>query len=940
MEAARTALTDDAYKAALDRETMAYYRQVEAIEATTRARQAANQQRINSLLGVKDDFKTEARAADIAAYGAELDRLRERYVPLVAAAGAYERALQEINRAAQAGAFKDDSERVAAIDRATQAYMRQKVAIEATARAAKSFSEERLSGLGAASADFSGSMRANERANSMMSGLGASVSRADAAALDEIRRKYDQLYDAAENYRQKLAQIEKDKWGLSDGQYRAAVDEATAAYERQVSAIKAVQSASDTALQASIEKFNPLIRAANDYKRDLEEIEAVQKAGGFKTDADYTSTVDRRTASYDRQVKAIKQMEQAGKSIRLTTFELTNLSYQANDAATMLLSGSSAFQVFATQGSQVYQILAGSEGGLVGGLKDTGKALTSLLSPARLAGGAIVGAAALAVTSYASWIAAEKQLQLALEGRGRATKATTADLMAIAGAAADAGNVTVSEARDIAAALASTGKIGTDLYGALIDATRNFATVTQQELPAAAKEIADAFADPAKGAEKLNDKLAFLDTATLTYIKDLAASNRGHEAANLLLQKLNGVLPDASQNLTALGRAWKGVANFASNAYDAMGRGIGRLLEGPGLEEEIAGIEARLKELNSAAGKSGRYGQYDQSRERVELEQRLTELSDKRSKMEARSADAAKKAAEDTARSIAGARDPRIKQLEDLKTAYQGVTKAITENAGDVEQLTRIREGIVNQIGTIASGDMSKGADTVKLIPATEQLRREQDLLMASVTAYTPAQRAAAAAEQARYDALKRGASSAEASLEAENARAKELAQANVALTTAQRDRLLTGEENVASQQLEIDLIGKTAGEAAELRANYQAYWDLKREALENGTELDKDQLELMKAQNKELGKAAELRAKAGLWADINKERAAIGRSPTEQAIYDRLESAGLKPDLESAEAAALRLNETLSLTKDIATDAFSDLINDLIDGENAMESL
>jgi hypothetical protein len=62
------------------------------------------------------------------------------------------------------------------------------------------------------------------------------------------------------------------------------------------------------------------------------------------------------------------------KKIGLASHEMKNLGFQLNDAVTMLASGSSPFQVMATQGGQVYQILAGGEGGVKAALRDVAAA--------------------------------------------------------------------------------------------------------------------------------------------------------------------------------------------------------------------------------------------------------------------------------------------------------------------------------------------------------------------------------------------------------------------------------------------------------------------------------------------------------------------------------------------------------------------------------------
>ena len=48
----------------------------------------------------------------------------------------------------------------------------------------------------------------------------------------------------------------------------------------------------------------------------------------------------------------------ASKGVNLTKGQMQQLSFQINDAATMLASGASPFQIMATQGGQVVQVFA------------------------------------------------------------------------------------------------------------------------------------------------------------------------------------------------------------------------------------------------------------------------------------------------------------------------------------------------------------------------------------------------------------------------------------------------------------------------------------------------------------------------------------------------------------------------------------------------------
>ncbi|WP_428031486.1 phage tail length tape measure family protein [Ancylobacter sp.] len=686
-------------------------------------------------------------------------------------------------------------------------------------------------------------------------------------------------------------------------------------------------------IQRLREKYLPLAAVQRRYLETLQEINQAAKVG-ILTEVQRADAISRTKTAFAEQVVVIRGLQQAGHT--LSSFDLSNLSFQVNDIITMLAMGAPPMQVFASQAGQIYQILANQQGGLIGGMRALGGTMSALVTPTGLAVTALAAVGVTALAAYASWVAGEKQLQAALQGRGRATQATVDDLKAIAVAAAEASDATVGESRAIVAALASTGKIGTDFYSGLVDATKRYAAVTQQELGAASTEMAEAFANPAKGAETLNEKLLFLDGSTIKYIRDLSTSNRTHEAAAVLLQRLTQALPAASSNLTLLGRAWLSVKDAASGAYTAIGQGIDRLLSGPSLEERIGILEKQLADLDAGqAGAGGRYGQFGNARVNLEktINAELSRLYAERATIQTGQVQAERNLLDSEARAIVGSRDPRIQQLADLQKEQSKVSGALREGVGDTDAQQRALEGLTNQIGkmTDAYGN---------LIPQAEIVRREQELQNNLLVAVTPAQRAAASAALERYRAEAEGADSATAAAKASAAAQQEMLQAQVQMTLAGRHRLLSAQESNAAQDLEAQLIGKTAGEVATLRANYAAYWDLKREAIDNGTEVDQRQLDLLKAQNAELGRKVELTARAQLMADIQFERDQLGRGTVDQQIASTLRSAGLKVDLDSADASALRLNATLSITRDIAGDALSGFARDILDGADAMTAL
>lgn len=103
---------------------------------------------------------------------------------------------------------------------------------------------------------------------------------------------------------------------------------------------------------------------------------------------------------------------------RLSSHTLQQLSFQLNDIATGLISGQSPFTVMAQQGGQVYQVLSMQPGGVGGGLRALGSQLAALITPARLAGGALALLGIAGYAMYESWKKAELQLDAVAKQMG------------------------------------------------------------------------------------------------------------------------------------------------------------------------------------------------------------------------------------------------------------------------------------------------------------------------------------------------------------------------------------------------------------------------------------------------------------------------------------------------------------------------------------------
>ncbi|MFG1330210.1 phage tail length tape measure family protein [Xanthobacter autotrophicus] len=849
-QAATAARSVEAAAAALGRNaiapTVAYVRAIDQVNNALRV-----QQQINRSVGVRPLADAAGRASDIAAFGDALDDLRAKFNPLFAAERQHRETIGEIAEAARVGAISE-KERADAITRTTAVYEAQVAQIR------------RLEGA-----------------------LRNQAAAAKAAAQAAVARQT----------------ITPDR-GADIAAYGAELDRLRA-------------------------KYNPLYAAGQQYRQTLKEINEAAKVGAI-SERERVAALDRTKTAFATQVV---QLDHVAKSSGLAGYQMMNLSRQMNDVATMALMGASPFQIITSQAGQVYQVLQEGQGGVTGSLKYLGERLMGLVTPARAVAAGLAGIGIAAGLAYSSYLDGQYQLQRSLQGLGGSTNATVSQLEAIAEAGAAASKISVSASRDLTAAFASTGKIGKETFSGLIEVTTRYAALTQKDLAEAGADLAAAFADPAKGAQDLDQKLNFLNVETLRYIRNLADTNQKGQAQKVLLDELTKALPSATTYVTALGRAWQGVAGFADGAYVAMGKAINSLFEGPDLDAQIKALEKLVADQRiAAAGPRGRASGAAAASLQVN-EQKLADLYKKQADEKERAAKKQDELAAKAAQVIAQERDPRIDELESLTKQASALQAAIDKGTGNTQLYRETLEGVNNQIQALTGNDG-------QLLSVAEKLRRERELELAVIKETRPVQKAEAQAALDAYRAKERGATNAAAAAEAEDGKIKALAQVYAGMSQAARQRMQAAQEAIAQQQLETQLIGKTAEETALLRANFQTYWELRREAAQNGTAFDEAEYEALKKKNEEMAKGVQLAARLKLQNDLLFERSQFGRTEGDQQIASSLRSLGLPVDLDSYEAGLMRVNAQLKDMRDTASTALSGFASDMLRGASAAEAL
>lgn len=218
------------------------------------------------------------------------------------------------------------------------------------------------------------------------------------------------------------------------------------------------------------------------------------------------------------------------------------------------------------------------------------------------------------------------------------------------------------------------------------------------------------------------------------------------------------------------------------------------------------------------------------------------------------------------------------------------------------------------------------------------QLQRDRATSVEGIEASNPWERARAAFNQEMSKGSDGSESPEVRRYRAETAALLILKQAQHDVAEAQRDRRRALDETIASAQLDIQLIGKTAGEQAALRLEFEKTAELREEAAKNGTKVQQQELDLIHEKAAALREAVDLQKQINLLSDIQFEREQLFRSSGEQQIASRLRGSGLGMDSQAADA--MRWNQNFAELKDGVRGFFADFEQGLLQGDDIGKAL
>lgn len=352
--------------------------------------------------------------------------------------------------------------------------------------------------------------------------------------------------------------------------------------------------------------------------------------------------------------QAIGKIGQVGEiSARQTAAAMRQLPAQFTDVATQLAGGQNPLLILLQQGGQIKD----SFGGIGPAIRGIGAAIT----PAAVGVGALAAAAGLLATAVFQGNREASKLRDTLALTGNAAGLTTDRFVALADRVADASQQTVGSAREIALALAATGRTSVGVIESQAKAAARIADLSGESATKIASTFASQMKEPAKFAAALNESYNFLSVAQFKRIQQLEQEGKATEAVVLTNDLLTKSLEGQKKQIGFLEGAWNVAAKAASSFWQsAMAVGAEKTVR-----QQLEIVQRELAELPlRGTGKRGVEQQKENLREQVRLLRQAVAAEES-------NADRASQAAQQNRTGIAGALKTPAADFGAIRTAQE-----------------------------------------------------------------------------------------------------------------------------------------------------------------------------------------------------------------------------------------------------------------------------
>ncbi|EPU1123056.1 phage tail length tape measure family protein [Klebsiella pneumoniae] len=372
-------------------------------------------------------------------------------------------------------------------------------------------------------------------------------------------------------------QVEKSAWAATDaGRKEAAAAREAAQAEAQAAATK----------EQFINRLREQAETMNLTTAELLQYKAAQ-LGISAEAAPFIQKITDQNAAMSKGGISAGQYAQA----------MRYLPMQITDVVTSLASGMPVWLVAIQQGGQIKDSF--------GGVGNTFKALLSIITPARLAMGGLVGVVAAAGIAAVSAMNDQDEFNRSIQKTGNYAGVTSGELEQMAQQGGQLrGNY--SQVRDILNGLVSSGRFTGETLTSVAQAATLMAELSGQS----ADEVVSSFlkmSDSATSwAANTNQQYHFLDLETYQRIQSLEDQGRKEEAIEVASQAFKKAseerLRTMEQQLNRAARAWNNVKIAATGAWESFKDKAGGAL---GLDAPADELTNKIKELEAKIAAAG-----------------------------------------------------------------------------------------------------------------------------------------------------------------------------------------------------------------------------------------------------------------------------------------------------------------------------------------------
>lgn len=451
------------------------------------------------------------------------------------------------------------------------------------------------------------------------------------------------------------------------------------------------------ALQNRLSRMDPLIRAQEQYRKELESAARYAEAG-IGTNAQRAAQIELATRRYNEQVVAIKGLSEAHVGLNA---QGQALFHSIRSVSEQLALGVPPVQALTGQINHL-SFAASGQGGLSAAFSQVAGMARAVINPVTLTIGVVAGLAAGAAAAALQFDRLQVSSQRALGGAGAATGTTVSDLNQFTSqnSAIIGTGLSNKEARALGEDFTRTGEIVISRLHGMSDAVVGFSNQTGRSMEDARKAMVEFALDPKKALEELSKVYGAFDEQTRRAVETLTIAGDKTGAFQTIIDSLSEKSRKAAENMGLLERAGAAVVNFLAGASS----------KPSGIESQIDAAKSRLN-----AAIEGASGLGPDDARLAAASQAVEKLSRELEKLQAIEQ-------KDMSDKVAAG-------MNKISTEAEAATRSILPQINTIDQLSA---NIVQLNAAIAAGQ-SPVTNSAALVVAQQKLQVEEESLGAAV---------------------------------------------------------------------------------------------------------------------------------------------------------------------------------------------------------------